>query len=242
MIEDVIHDIVTSDVFWAELKSKGLLPVIAYPAMLFGVSLLDIRRKQRKVEERIQSERLMQKIEDEAEREEEKKLKKHVAERLAMLESKMYEGLEAFTYNNGTPSRRIVIKRQYTNISIPANIYLRDYHGALKSVLFKVIKDHWIDTIESEGCADTLPNNDVFDGIVKDLRSKILSETHKKSGSNEDIEDIENKILSFEELKSFAKNTIMYSQHLRADKMRTVRRCNNNPQKKQFWKKRERKV
>lgn len=238
MIDDIVQQMLSSDEFWRGIGENFNVPFIAYPVALFVTAMIDNRRRARKTEERVQAARVLQKLEDKAEQEEIKGIEKHVDTRLAMIESTVYEGVEAFVYNNANPQRRLTIKRNYTSISIPAETYLRDYHGAIKSVLFKVVDDYWVDEMNSKGCATVFPEENVFSAMVLDLRTKILTETHKKSGSNEDIKAVENDVLPFETLQEFAKNTIIFYQHLRADKLKKVERYNSE-NKVNFWGKRQ---
>lgn len=169
----------------------------------------------------IRNEKTITRIEDEAIREEEEKIMNRVKSKFATIESHMYEGVEQYVYS-GEASRRLDILRTYSKISIPAKDYLRDYHGATKSVLFKVVAPYWVDEMIALGAPSTRPKEEDIDESATELRAKIITEIHKKAGVNKDIKEIENEIISFEAIREFAVNTIAHYEHLRRERDRKI--------------------
>lgn len=180
---------------------------IVWLGLLFGIIY---------IRSMIRSEKTITHIEDMAVLEEDEKLTKRIADKLSVIESELYEAMEQYVYSDKLPQRRISIVRTFSRVNIPAKDYLRDYHGASKTALFKVILPLIEDELRANFVSVSSPSEEITERTAKEIRQRIVNEIRKKAGSNNDIRNIEDSILTYESIIDMYINISTYSQHLRA--------------------------
>jgi hypothetical protein len=142
-----------------------------------------------------------QRAEDKADAREQLSLSRRIDSILGICYSRIYSGMQDFVYNHPEGSvRYITIVRAKHKAGRPAQEYLSEYQSAVKAVIFKVIKPFFEEQIAIHDVATKTQSTSVSEAICEEARELLLTEVHKRCGSNLDTQKVEDTVLTFEQM------------------------------------------
>lgn len=164
-------------------------------------------------------ERAMGRIEDDEKKREKRLLLKRIDEKLSVIETHLYTAVERMVYRDGTPNRRITIIRNMSEMVIPANILLRDYHSAVKQVLYKQLNDYiYFDEMYVHSvCGNPKEDHEQEQESAQSVYDKMITEIHKKVGTNEELAEAEMNGVVYEDVYSMYRSLCRYARRLRVE-------------------------
>jgi hypothetical protein len=181
---------------------EGLPPAVQSGVVLIvSLVVMRVRTKKHAKNSRIEIARavMIQKAEDKAGEKERIELDTRVEELLNVLYSRLYDAMEDYVYSEDVGGwRDINIIRAKVQRPVNAKDYLSEHHSATKAVLFKIVKPFIIKQLQFHNVATETQETKTNDSISVEIREIILSEIHKRAGSNKETKAVEDTVITFE--------------------------------------------
>ncbi len=188
--------------FWGDIV--GWSPVVKYSiggVVTVAGFVVRNRKHRTNMQAEIAKARAIQRAEDKADAKEEKSLSRRVDASLNIVYSRMYTAMQSFVYDHPEGGvRYISVIRAKHETERSAKEFLSEYQSAIKAVLFKVVKPFFEEQLLMHDVATTTQSTATNEAICEEARSLLLTEVHKRCGSNSDTQAVEDSVLTFEQM------------------------------------------